>query len=245
MDQALMILGLLLALSFIPAILYALWMRSAGVYRREPLLILTGVFLIGAFVSSVLAYILEELGKETLGSLISGAEWKILLICALAPIIEETTKSLAITSSKKRLGMLENGLIYGAAAGLGFAAGENFLYYNDALGYSTGTLIATFIMRTLSSTLLHASASAIVGYGIARSVITASRGRRRPWWPFLILGMFLHSAFNIMASIDLLLPESDLSVLFSFLGLIGCLALAVVSFRGIRSWISSLSAGFG
>ena len=52
----------------------------------------------------------------------------LLLSVIIAPIIEELSKALGLRLIKNQIFELEDGLIYGAVAGFGFAATENLIY---------------------------------------------------------------------------------------------------------------------
>ena len=161
------LLGLIIVVivAFVPAILYMLWIRSAEIYEREPLFAVQGVFLYGMTVAVFLALVLETVAIMFIDVAVGGLSiiaYNLILGVILAPIIEEFTKATGVMTVMRRLIEPENGLVYGAAVGLGFAAVENVLYYLTALDAGTDVFIATAIARTLTSTLLHTSASALV-----------------------------------------------------------------------------------
>jgi RsiW-degrading membrane proteinase PrsW (M82 family) len=122
------------------------------------------------------------------------------LAIVVAPIIEESAKAWGLKGVRRHIDELEDGLIYGAAIGLGFSATENLVYEVAAL-LSDGedAYWATVIVRTLSGTFLHASATALVGYGYARAV---TQQRPMAWvraLPFFVLAVLLHAGFNALA----------------------------------------------
>ena len=203
------LLGLLIIVivAFVPPILYMLWLRSAEIYDREPMFAVQGVFLYGMSVALFLALILETVAIVIIEVAVGGLSiiaYNLILAVILAPIIEEFTKATGIMTVTRRLVEPENGLVYGAAVGLGFAAVENVLYYITALEAGTEIFIATAIARTLTSTLLHASASALVGFGLSRSrCFYMFYGTPRSGLPYYVAAVLLHAAFNLLASLSL------------------------------------------
>ena len=202
------LLGLIIIVivAFVPAILYMLWVRSAEIYDREPLRAVQGVFLYGMSAALLLALILETVAVVIIDAAAGGLSviaYELVLAVVLAPIIEEFTKATGIMTVTRRLIEPENGLVYGAAVGLGFAAMENVLYYITAMEAGTDIFIATAIARTLTSTLLHTAASALVGFGFSRSrCFYMFYGTPRSWLPYYVAAVLLHAAFNLLASIS-------------------------------------------
>ena len=84
-----------------------------------------------------------------------------------APIVEETLKALILLYLVRRPSFtyFVDGAIYGFAAGMGFAVFENYQYI---LG-SNVPGISVAIGRVLSTNLIHASASALVGIAFGYS----------------------------------------------------------------------------
>ena len=209
------LLGLIIVVivAFVPAILYMLWIRSAEIYEREPLFAVQGVFLYGMTVAVFLALVLETVAIMFIDVAVGGLSiiaYNLILGVILAPIIEEFTKATGVMTVMRRLIEPENGLVYGAAVGLGFAAVENVLYYLTALDAGTDVFIATAIARTLTSTLLHTSASALVGFGLSRSrCFYMFYGTPRSWLPYYGAAVLLHAAFNMLASLSLFDPTAS------------------------------------
>ena len=231
------LLGLLIIVivAFVPAILYVLWIRNTEKYDREPLYAVQWVFLYGATVALFLAVILETVTIAIIDVAAGGLSiiaYNLILAVVLAPIIEEFTKATGMMTVTRRLFEPENGLIYGAAVGLGFAAVENVLYYITALDAGTDIFITTAVARTLTSTLLHASASALVGFGFSRQqCFRRFYGTFRSWVPYYFAAVALHAAFNMLASLSLFDPSA--SGILSLLGL----ALSVVLTWSVIAWV--------
>src|SRR5262249_37084964 len=81
-----------------------------------------------------------------------------------APIIEEILKSLILLWLVRRPNFtyFVDGAIYGFAAGIGFAIFEDYSYVLDHSTAAMGVAVA----RVLSTNLMHASASALIGIAI-------------------------------------------------------------------------------
>ncbi len=110
-----------------------------------------------------------------------------------APITEEIGKALLMVYLiwHPRFRNIVEGAIYGFAAGIGFAISENL--------YFTFTNVASFsdiLTRVISTTLMHATASALVGTFLGR-YRRSEAGYRLiyPWLGFL-LAILLHAAYN-------------------------------------------------
>ena len=112
---------------------------------------------------------------------------------------EEGSKLLAtrvLAARRREFDEPVDGIIYAAAAALGFAAVENVKYF--AVGRLSADLI---VARTFMSIPAHLLFSAIWGYGLgARLVVTD--GRRRRIWPWWLLAALLHGSFDACLSVD-------------------------------------------
>jgi len=236
----------ILVLALAPPLIYLIYVRDAEVCRREPYSALLRAFLFGGTVSVAIAYFAEAFLVEILyasGSPLAQGFWKFepfdptlqtfLLAVIIAPIVEESAKALGVLGSYHRLLEVEDGIIYGAAVGLGFAAVENILYLFSALAGGVEVLLLTAAVRAVTSTLLHASSTAVVGYGIAMAKFSRLRGVERSWLPYLLTAMLMHAVFNLFAILGMLVPSGQ--DLFSYVGLGLSLVLAVSAFVLMRN----------
>jgi RsiW-degrading membrane proteinase PrsW (M82 family) len=163
------------------------------------------VFFLGMTVSVVLALMLEIAGQLILFTALDidqeGMLSALLGAAIMAPIIEEFTKSVPVRGMRhsSEFSEVEDGLIYGAVAGFGFAASENLLYFFVAwrralllpptLG--AASLVATIIVRSVGAACLHGAASSMVGHGIGKSLFL-----RESWLPGYLSAASLHAAYN-------------------------------------------------
>lgn len=195
-----------------PSVVYVIWIRDAEMCQREDVRSVLAALLIGAFFSMGAAFLIETGVLTALfgeGGVFTRPFWILdpndpsvqlaIMACIIAPLVEEMTKAWGISLFRKRFTELENGLVYGAAVGLGFAAFENVLYESDAIAQGMTVFLATAVARALTSTALHASSSSIVGYGLGRHHMLRGKGVRASWWPYFFLAVLLHGAFNMLA----------------------------------------------
>ncbi|MCJ2520070.1 MAG: PrsW family intramembrane metalloprotease [Candidatus Thermoplasmatota archaeon] len=195
-----------------------MWFRNTERFQREPWGTVFRVFAWGAVIGVVVAiilsiileaifgFILTETGRflrqfyVKLGEILEGDRnlGFLVLVVFVAPIAEELAKGLGILRVRAHINEMEDGIVYGASSGLGFAATENLLY--GAVAYVAEGLGASLMiigMRSFSSVLLHASASSAFGYGVARSRISP---QPKSILPFFLLAVFMHGAYNFFAS---------------------------------------------
>jgi len=209
--------GLLIFLSFLPPLLYTLWIRNTERYHREHWKPIFLCFFWGATIAVIASFILELILELPFTYSLSYVEMTpFLATVIIAPIIEEFTKPLALQlkSIRDNLDELEDGLIYGAVAGLGFSATENLLYGYSFL--SEGIVVFLFLMavRSFGGCLLHASATALTGYGYGKTVMKHSSLFRV--LPYFILAIFLHGFYNFLLSYELVGVISGFFLAFLF-----------------------------
>ncbi|UCG69886.1 MAG: PrsW family intramembrane metalloprotease [Thermoplasmata archaeon] len=198
---------ILFAVAFLPSIAYIIWIRNTERYLREPWRRIASTFIWGAVFGVILgvlfSVILILLFKITLEGPVYEAITEddylstLFLAVIIAPIAEEAAKGLGVFTAGSDLDEVEDGLIYGASVGLGFAATENLLYGYLALQEGFIIFIATAVVRSISSALLHASATSVTGYGIGKKKIL---GRGHYILPYYLLAVLMHALFNLFAS---------------------------------------------
>ena len=232
-------LFLVFLVAFAPSLAALLWLRSMVRGRKEHWDSLLLTFAFGAAVAAIAAllielaaayFLLNPLIREYELLSLDPSAVSFITIIFVAPLVEESVKALGVKRYSRYIWRPRNGLVFGAAAGLGFAATENFLYESTAyLAGGAQALIALAVMRSFSSTLMHASATSIAGYGIARSKTYGSS-----WWPHLAMAVLMHAAFNIFASFGELFSDTYGEAAGS-IGLIFSILLVVIVLLFIRS----------
>lgn len=219
------IIFIIIAVAFIPPIIYLIWIRNTEKFEREPWGRIAITFMYGAGFGIVLGLLFSYIMVLTFGITftriyvsISEDEALMVLLLAviIAPLAEEAAKGLGVFSAGKDLDEVEDGLIYGSSVGLGFAATENLMYGYIALAtFGVEVYIATAFLRSISSAFLHASATSVTGYGIGKKKILGGRNRI---WPYFLIAVAMHSVFNLFASRGTLLGLV-LAVIFAFVAI--------------------------
>src|SRR5574337_540925 len=129
---------LVMAISaFAIPLVFVVWVRNTPRYGREPLRVVLYVFGWGAFVSVVIALILELVLTaaamevtplyDYLATHFAMQPADVFGFLIAAPFIEEGAKGLGVRRARPRIHSASDGLVYGAAVGFGFSAMENLL----------------------------------------------------------------------------------------------------------------------
>lgn len=194
------------ALSTAVLLVYLLVIWWMDRYEREPLWLVGLTFLWGALGSTCLG-VLANMMLNVPVSLIASAEATSIFSTVVgAPLGEEFAKALIfiVLVLTPHLDNETDGLIYGAAAGLGFATAENLLYfYSAAADGGLSNLLFVVVLRTLFSALGHTISTAIFGYFIG-----FIRHRQLfPWhWLLVFVGFGLavtnHAFWNLCATLS-------------------------------------------
>jgi len=189
--------------AFIPPVIYAVWIRNTEKYEREPWHAIFLAFLWGATIAVVMSLILEIIFDVSL--YMSIGDYNItafLMVVIVAPVVEEFSKPLALGLKKVRreINELEDGMIYGAAAGLGFSATENLFYEAGFLSEGLLLFLIFVAIRTIGGCLLHASATALTGYGYGRKIMGGKEGY---FLHYFALAIAVHAFYNFLASLEL------------------------------------------
>jgi len=164
---------------------------------------LSGVFLAGIFNTLGTAFLLVMLVDSDKYSLENIESLTLVLtVVVVAPLVEEFVKPLVMfrnTKVRNEIDEVEDGIVYGAACGLGFGATENVLY-----GLSEGAVTAGIwgiflivLLRTFSSILLHLVTTSFTGYGIAKYQVEGQSFSIVVKYYFL--AVFIHAAWNGLA----------------------------------------------
>lgn len=230
---------LLFAFAFLPAVIYVIWIRNTERYNRERWAPIIICFLWGATVAVVASIILEIILEISLATSFESTNLIGLSTAILiAPFAEELVKPFALRTKtvKREIDELEDGLIYGAVAGLGFSATENLFYgYSFITDCEQGsrfiliTWVIFMLIRSFGGCLLHASATALTGYGYGKAIINKTSKIRI--FPYFVLAVFAHAAYNFLVSFDIFGALS---------GLFLALLLVYISIRLLRNKIRKL-----
>ncbi|MFQ6106349.1 MAG: PrsW family intramembrane metalloprotease [Thermoplasmata archaeon] len=242
MESLVTAVGILFLVSFIPPVIYVIWIRRSERYEREPWKQVAKVFIWGAIVAVIISLILSSLIIYILGETIQreyywlrpeSPMWIGLLFSVIAPMVEEFSKGMGVYIARDTITEPEDGMVYGGASGLGFAATENLLY-----GLAAYLLIEDFrasiiliLVRSISSALLHASASGVMGYGVGRSLLFA----KVSVLPYYLLAVFMHGVFNYLAAFEIIYQDPTAVLYGFFLAVIFAISAFLLLRHGIRA----------
>ncbi|MCD6372003.1 MAG: PrsW family intramembrane metalloprotease [Thermococcus sp.] len=197
-------LSVLIFFAYAPALVILWYFYHADRYEPEPRKYVLGTFILGGTLSVGIAFILESF--LTLGGIIQPLlPASAFYVALVAGIVEEPAKAMAIRWPYKagQMDGIMDGLVYGVAAGLGFAATENFLY---GLGWGVSVTLA----RAFLTPLAHATWSAIVGvaYGMK------AEGKIASIAPYFLLAIFLHFIWDYYAFMSVSIPAYNILLIF-------------------------------
>src|SRR2546426_1866979 len=230
----------LLVSAFTMPLIFMVLIRNTARYGREPWHLVLKAFAWGAVFSVIIALIFSIILLVTLNQVQPLNDFLAkrfsdvpIIIGALivAPIVEEAAKALGVRAGRPEIQKLLDGLVYGAAAGLGFSATENLFYGIARLLESGPTAsLVEILIRSFSSSLLHASSTAVFGYGLAKTWLV-----HRAWAfiPYYLTAVIMHAVFNLVAVLGELYATQygDLGRLVSFV--VG-VSFAVVAITLVR-----------
>jgi RsiW-degrading membrane proteinase PrsW (M82 family) len=167
-----LIVGAVIAMLPVPLYLaLVLWIDR---YEKEPIWMLAWAFLWGGTVAIFFSGIINTIGGSIVGAFFGAGIADFYTAVISAPIVEESTKALALLIlffwKKDEFDNVIDGIVYAAMVGLGFAMVENFIYYGGALveGGAPGALI-TFIIRGVFGPFGHPIYTSMTGIGLGLS----------------------------------------------------------------------------
>lgn len=223
---------ILFGLAFLPPIIYTIWIRNTEKFNREKWKSIILCFIWGSSIAVIAAIIIEYILDFSLAPSINDQNsLSLVSVIIIAPFAEELAKPLALRlkTVKKELDEFEDGMIYGAVAGLGFSATENLLYGWDFMSEGLLFFFIFMIIRSFGGCLLHASATAWTGYGYGKKLIKNTSLIRV--LPYFLLAILIHAFYNSLLSFD---------ILGASIGLLAALTFTAISIKVIRTKIKTL-----
>jgi RsiW-degrading membrane proteinase PrsW (M82 family) len=199
--------GALIGAGVLQTVLYLLFIRAIDLYEREPLRYVVPVFLWGFAVATTISLAFNTIATVTFDAVATRQVANFLTAVFVAPVVEETTKGLALLIIfsvayvvARRRGLVEfagvmDGIVYGSAIGFGFALAEDILY-----GMQYGA--ETFLVRRILGGFAHAAFTSLTGIGVG--LIPFVHNKALKLFPPLIglLGaILLHGTFNFLATV--------------------------------------------
>jgi len=187
-------IGLIVLASAAP-VAYLIWVARTDRYEPEPKWLVLGMF--GWGVVSILpaglgnSIIFELVGNEYLAATFG------------APVIEESLKMLGVlwlATSKKFGGEFNNhmdGLVYGFAVGMGFAAVEDASYFARALAAGgIPALTLNVFSRQVLGGIGHGVFTGMTGRWLGLMKVRRGRVTKKDVLPGLLTAMFMHGLWN-------------------------------------------------
>lgn len=200
MNISLAIISLFAAL--IPILLYmiAIWLLDR--YDREPIWLVALNFLWGAIGAILIGIFGSWFFEQSFSKLLFDSENKVLFSAILtAPIVEEFAKGiflLVITAPLKDFDNMTDGVVYGAAIGLGFGMTENFLYFLNVSTMQEWIILVP--IRSVFSAVMHACSTSALGAMIGYSKFQ-SKNKKYYLVPLgFLIAMTIHFIWNFSVS---------------------------------------------
>jgi RsiW-degrading membrane proteinase PrsW (M82 family) len=209
-------------LGFVPGVLWLWFVWEKDTHEPEPRHLVLGVFALGC--AAALAGLLVRPWLEPLAMSVPAQCDLLVDAFIVTAASEEILKGLAIGSLvwwHRELDEPLDGIVYGAAAGLGFASLENAIYL-AAIADPTIVLV-----RAFTAMLLHAACSSALGFCL---ILARDRiGGRRWCWTFagLATPILLHGTYDYF-----LLSDAGLDLI----ALLGALPLAAALLSAKIRW---------
>jgi RsiW-degrading membrane proteinase PrsW (M82 family) len=183
---------LIFLLAMAPGLFWLYYFYSKDRYDPEPVVWVLGIFLLGATVTVPVAVL-----EGVLGAVAGG----ILAAVVVAPVCEEIAKYLVVKKTVYRSRVFDepvDGIIYAAAAGLGFATIENILYLFSAFDESLLFALQTGVVRGLISVPGHVLFSVMWGSALGMARFMPEQEGNRLVRNGLVLAMAAHALFNLL-----------------------------------------------
>ncbi len=197
----------------IQAVVFLLLIRWLDLFEREALVIIAILAMWGGTAAVLLSFI----GNEVVYGLLPDDVATVWGAAISAPIVEELSKGVALVAAVllsqafgKRFGIHEfegvtDGLVYGAAVGMGFAFTESIFYIFKFGGEGLLEGFEVFLQRADFfgfGMLGHSLYTGFFGAGLGLASWSSSRAGRIGWPALgLGIGMFMHAMHNGLTSL--------------------------------------------
>lgn len=180
----------LLIIAIVPAVLLLWYMYKKDRYNPEPIHLVLVVFLLGALVS-IPAGLINTASLEFFS-------FGLISYSIVGPVVEESLKFSVVfffVYPKSEFDKPMDGILYAAAAGLGFAMAENIVYVFRS-GIEFG--IATGFLRAFTAIPGHVIFSCIWGFALGIAKFRPESTRRGIIIGGLAGAMILHGFYNFI-----------------------------------------------
>jgi RsiW-degrading membrane proteinase PrsW (M82 family) len=184
--------GYLLLLAIAPAAFWLWYFYRKDRYEPEPLSWVLLVYILGAAVTIPVALV-----EGVMGAFLP----EFLIVVLVAPVVEELGKYLVVRKTVYESAEFDepvDGIVYAAAAGLGFATLENVLYVFASLETSLFLAVGTGLVRAVLSVPGHVLFSAMWGYSLGKARFIPKEKRPGVIAAGLMLAIASHALFNLL-----------------------------------------------
>jgi protease PrsW len=184
--------SLLLLLAISPGLFWLWYFYSRDKYEPEPLSWIVLIYFFGIVITIPVA-----ITQGIIGLIFP----EILIAVLVAPVFEETAKYLVVRRTvyeTREFNEPVDGIVYAAAAGLGFATLENIIYVFSALESSLVLALQTGVVRAFISVPGHVLFSVMWGYALGRARFMPPGQRPAIIFGGLVLAMAAHGLFNLL-----------------------------------------------
>jgi RsiW-degrading membrane proteinase PrsW (M82 family) len=203
-----------IAALFMPMVFLVIgWL--ADYYEREPFRFIVAMFMWGVLATFISFFINTTLSLF-LGAMLSAGAASVLTAVLVAPVVEETAKGLGllIISGHHELDDAFDGILYGFAIGMGFAAVENWLYFaSNASPVVVGGLMEwtyNILYRSFLCSLAHGCFTAATGgmIGYLKSKRKIKNFAVAGFMVGLPIAIIMHGLFNFTAIVDAIMQTA-------------------------------------
>ena len=248
MDTVSTVLGVVFSLvvAVVPAAVYALVVWWGDRYEKEPVWLLAVTFVWGAIPAIVISMLAEVIFGVPLAGLQAERLANVLEASAIAPVVEEAVKGLALLgiflALRREFDDVLDGVVYGALVGIGFGMTENLLYFTSTFfegGWTDWGMVV--FLRAAVFGLNHAFFTAFTGAGLG-----VARMARRGWqkWLMPLVGLGAAVTFHGLHNLGVTLAEASLGGLLLSLvadagGMLVLLVIVLLAWQQERRWIET------
>lgn len=201
-----LIVAAILAGAVLVPTLYLVYLYEAQVYRDEPARVLGLTMVAGAVIGLVVSLVVEIV--EPLRVNLGAVPTNYLLVTAIAvPLIQEVLKPLPVlglwaSGGQSKFSETIDGLTFGVAAGLGFAAAETIVQFSKVIGSepvrtSSSTWLSLVLGAAIFVPLLQGTCT-----GIIAAVLWRPGRLKQPFYLFGIpLALGGHILFSVVSQV--------------------------------------------
>ena len=240
-------MGLLLSVLFgvVPMLVFAYVVYWVDRYEKEPIALLGGVFLWGAIIAAGAAFIINSvIGLGIYFFTGSQAFTQLSTADAIAPVIEETLKGMAVLFVflffRREYDSILDGIVYAAITAIGFAASEN-VYYIFTYGFQQNGLngiLYMFFVRVILVGWQHPFYTAFTGIGLAVARLNRNTSIKiiAPLIGWAV-AIFTHSFHNVLSTAFQGMQSLAIGLVFDWSGWVALIIFVIWALYREQKWI--------